>query len=623
MAGNLGQLYASAFLDPTGMAKGSESAARDLGKLADAAAKAKAKMAADSANFFPVAAIISGAKGFYNAVEDTLLASSRLEQTEARFRLVGEGAASASESLKAIREAAISGGQPLAELTNGVQDLVAANYGLRESAEMVARFASVADALNSPGAAAGLARAVADLRGQTFATIGVFDQLNRQGLDVFGALGKRLELVTGRMHDLAATKRALTEGSVLASTASQAIQDAAGSAAVKKAAQDVGDSFEGQIRRLKGAWEAFLEDIGRTALDHLPIAQVVGYARGALQAARELVEGIAEALGAALGSREKTGVEEAFKKGRDLAYEIAEALTRAAFTVAGEIKKAADYVKAVANADVVDLERWTKESAKTTANNLANFSPLGMIHGIQSWIRTGEYDLVFDKGHRGPSPIKTPEGNPYEADLKEALEKIAKFKKDHAPPAGRDDDLPDFYPGGRMPFFAADMIDQARDDLASVLAPIMDSAALGAAEEVFQRFVQGIKDDLPTAIESYRRQIQASATQRAQYKDRPEAQRAIDRRDVDAFRKLASAAPQDSFIATRADKGSAAAAQAELEAKYGLKSLSVQERVEKILQQAAGIEAQQLVAIQQVAEAIKNAGKGPGVVAIPKGGGNR
>ena len=333
MAGNLGQLYASIKLDPSKLIAGVPAVAKVLAGLGADAAYLTAKIAASTALASPsiVRYGYDQAKGIYNAVEDTLLASSRLEQTEARFRLVGEGAASASESLKAIREAAISGGQPLAELTNGVQDLVAAGYGLRESAEMVGKFARIADALNAPGAAGGLARSMAELRGQTFATIGTFNQLQRQGLPVFDALAKRLELATGRAHDLAATKRALTEGSVLASTASQAIQDATAGANVRQAAQEVGDSFEGQIRRLKFAWESFLEDIGRVALDHLPIAQVVAYARGLCKRPGRWSRGSPRRLSAAIGDREATGIEDAFKNGRDFAFEAAKALVKASF----------------------------------------------------------------------------------------------------------------------------------------------------------------------------------------------------------------------------------------------------------------------------------------------------
>lgn len=241
---------------------------------------------------------------------------------------VGGGA----ESIDRLRKISTGTGAPLETLNKSMLELSASGMSIEDATRAVEKTTNAITVLGGTAEAAGLVTgAIGSLRESAMASEGPLRQLQASGLNVFGALQKEISRATGQAVSLDDALTMLREGSVLSSTAIRAIftasEDAAG------AAQQIGDSFGGQLQKLSAGFSDMLRELGQQALKLFEPEKAFAALRGVFEGIMESVREIADAFAPVLDPAEKgKQLKDLFESGKEIGKTLGKALIEAAAT---------------------------------------------------------------------------------------------------------------------------------------------------------------------------------------------------------------------------------------------------------------------------------------------------
>jgi septation ring formation regulator EzrA len=434
------------------------------------------------------------------------------------------------------------------------------------------------------------------------ATEGALQQLQDQGLDVFGALGESLSRVTGRAYTTEEAIRAIRRGAVSSAQAIEAIDAASNSPKAREAAQRFYGSFEGQVARLKTTMEDTFREISKMFLEAFDWAAVTAALRGGFTAIREIVKEIADTFLPVIDPKDKVGgIEKSFKGARDVALDIAESLVYAAKLVVESFKnipgiiegfqKAADAIKSAA-------ETMNPKNAAVGGNLAA-----GMLRG-----KIGQLNVGGQEGQQGPEF-----GDGAMAMLKKIRERAAIRDAEQAKKL----DL------GNM--FKLDGVWGTLKDGAKALADQVKQAAakMQMAKVTFEKMALDLEADFASPAEKFNKAMEDVGNQLKDARARLAKGDPLLARIEGGLKRKAGAQIMDllkenevgtSWQATRADKGSAAAMETILRNRFGDQGRDVQERIKGALDLANRLAKAQLDAQERAVAAFENAR--PGVLAF-------
>ncbi len=302
--------------------------------------------------------IVSGLSG-------VLKLGGELETTQIQMgALVGNFEAGA-KSLENLRQITRDMGVPMQELVGGFRDLVSAGLNAQDAEKLLRTFSKLAPLLGQGGIGQ-LSSGIGAMAQSGVAERSALDAMQRSGLQVYEQLAQKLTNITGTAYTVRDAMKAVEQGGVLASTAIQAMQQAANSPKALEAAQRISNSLEGQLGRLREGFTELLRDVGDGLLKGLDVQAFIASLRGVFEAITLIVRSIVDMFMPILDPQQRgDALEATFKKVRDLALDASEKFAK----MAVDIKAAFDALFARIQAEINKLMARLE------------FGPVGLIGG--------------------------------------------------------------------------------------------------------------------------------------------------------------------------------------------------------------------------------------------------
>jgi hypothetical protein len=326
---------------------------KEAGDSASKSASAFAKLGSALKGANDIKSTFEMARGvtqFATAAPRSFLAlGGELETMQIKMGLLVGGFEKGAVALERMRQLSKDTGVPLAEVVDSFQKLKAAGVSSGDAEKLVGTFSKVSGLLGEGGVSQ-VADSIAQMARSGFADTGALQQLQNAGLPAFEMLAKRLESVNGGLVTMDEAMKAVEEKTVLASTAILAMQDAVKSPEALKAAEQLANSFDGQLSRLKTGAIELMRDIGKGLIDGLDLKGFLATLRGIIEGIALVVKQIVESF-AMIGGPGGDGdrLEKNFLNARTLAIDIAETIVNGALDMVKAMQDGiAPIVKALA-----------------------------------------------------------------------------------------------------------------------------------------------------------------------------------------------------------------------------------------------------------------------------------
>jgi len=299
------------------------------------------------------------------AVGEMIKLGGELETMQIKMGMLVGSFDKGASSLENLRQITRDMGVPLNELVGGFQDLVSAGLNAQDAEKLLRTFSKLAPLLGQGGIGQ-LSSGIGAMAQSGVAERSALDAMQRSGLQVYEQLAQKLTNITGTAYTVRDAMRAVEQGGVLASTAIQAMQQAANSPKALEAAQRISNSLEGQLGRLREGFTELLRDVGDGLLKGLDVQAFIASLRGVFEAITLIVRSIVDMFMPILDPQQRGDVLEAtFKKVRDLALDASEKFAK----MAVDIKAAFDALFARIQAEINKLMARLE------------FGPVGLIGG--------------------------------------------------------------------------------------------------------------------------------------------------------------------------------------------------------------------------------------------------
>jgi hypothetical protein len=261
--------------------------------------------------------------------------------------LVGNFDAGAS-SLENLRQITRDMGVPLGELVGGFKDLVTAGLNAGDAEKLLRTFSKISPLLGQGGMGQ-VTSGIGSMAQSGMAERSALDAMQKGGINVYQALADKLSRVSGQFYGIRDAQKAVENGAVLASTAIQAMQEAANSPKALEAALRISNSLEGQLARLKEGFTELLRDVGDGLLKGLDIPAFANSLRGVFEAITLIVRSIVDMFMPILDPKERGAeLEKTFISVRDTALDAAQNFAKMAI----DLKAAFDTIFAKIEAEV-------------------------------------------------------------------------------------------------------------------------------------------------------------------------------------------------------------------------------------------------------------------------------
>lgn len=316
---------------------------------------------------------------------------SELESLQIQMGAMAGNFKAGADSLEYLRQITRDMGVPLGELVGSFKELSTAGIPTGDIEKLLRTFSAIAPLLG-PGGIGQISGGIASMAKSGMADQATLDLLQNAGIPVYEALAQKLTNITGVFHDMQAAQQAVERGAVVASTAINAMQEAAKSPQALEAAQRIGNSVEGQLSRLKEGFTELLRDIGAGLIKGLDVPAFLASLRGVLDALAVITEGVVSSF-KEIGGPEGVGnkLEASFKAMRSWAFDIAEAIAKGAVkaketfdNIVTNIKAAFDKIQAFVNGgfsgwrsgktadEIKVIENWAKRDIDNAAMRSAD-----------------------------------------------------------------------------------------------------------------------------------------------------------------------------------------------------------------------------------------------------------
>jgi hypothetical protein len=324
---NVGKMNIQAGFDGKPAERGFSALGKSLGNLTSQLKGMSAGLMGK--NFFTeLSSGIGLLQGLANKVIDFVDAGAKLETTQIQFGYLVGNFQQGAQVLENLRDIAAETGAPLESAAKGFKSLSMAGLSAATSLDLVRQSMQAGELLG--GGAQGvdlLANAMVGLSAQSIATEQQLGQIQQGGLRAFEALAQGLSQLTGRAFSVRDAIEELRRGTILSTTAMQALQAATNAPEALAARERFEASFEGQLNRLKGTAQAFMTDISKMILTNLPLNEIFAGLRGLLTGMRDIVAVIIADVGKVFDPAGRLGnIKTAFEAGKKIAIDIAETI---------------------------------------------------------------------------------------------------------------------------------------------------------------------------------------------------------------------------------------------------------------------------------------------------------
>ena len=287
-------------------------------------------------------------KAMFNGLSGLVKLGGELETMQIQMgALVGNFDAGAS-SLENLRQITRDMGVPLGELVGGFKDLVTAGLNAGDAEKLLRTFSKISPLLGQGGMGQ-VTSGIGSMAQSGVAERSALDALQKGGINVYQALADKLSRVSGQFYGIRDAQKAVENGAVLASTAIQAMQEAANSPKALEAALRISNSLEGQLGRLREGFTELLRDLGDGLLKELDVTAFVNSLRGVFEAITLIVRSIVDMFMPILDPKERgAALEKTFISVRDTALDAAQNFAKMAI----DLKAAFDTIFAKIEAEV-------------------------------------------------------------------------------------------------------------------------------------------------------------------------------------------------------------------------------------------------------------------------------
>lgn len=287
-------------------------------------------------------------KAMFNGLSGLVKLGGELETMQIQMgALVGNFDAGAS-SLENLRQITRDMGVPLGELVGGFKDLVTAGLNAGDAEKLLRTFSKISPLLGQGGMGQ-VTSGIGSMAQSGMAERSALDAMQKGGINVYQALADKLTRVSGQFYGIRDAQRAVENGAVLASTAIQAMQEAANSPKALEAALRISNSLEGQLGRLREGFTELLRDLGDGLLKGLDVTAFVNSLRGIFEAITLIVRSIVDMFMPILDPKERgAALEKTFISVRDTALDAAQNFAKMAI----DLKAAFDSIFAKIEAEV-------------------------------------------------------------------------------------------------------------------------------------------------------------------------------------------------------------------------------------------------------------------------------
>jgi len=287
-------------------------------------------------------------KAMFSGLSGLVKLGGELETMQIQMgALVGNFDAGAS-SLENLRQITRDMGVPLGELVGGFKDLVTAGLNAGDAEKLLRTFSKISPLLGQGGMGQ-VTSGIGSMAQSGIAERSALDALQKGGINVYQALADKLSRVSGQFYGIRDAQKAVENGAVLASTAIQAMQEAANSPKALEAALRISNSLEGQLGRLREGFTELLRDLGDGLLKGLDVTAFVNSLRGVFEAITLIVRSIVDMFMPILDPKERgAALEKTFISVRDTALDAAQNFAKMAI----DLKAAFDTIFAKIEAEV-------------------------------------------------------------------------------------------------------------------------------------------------------------------------------------------------------------------------------------------------------------------------------
>lgn len=590
-----GQQAVAGFEQVGQAAKKTTSDVDGLNKKAEQGGKAAASSGMKWTEFKAKIDLLSGGIGkVAGAVESFAALGAELQSTQIRLAYMTGSWEEAGNVLEGIRQQSMETGVAFGEMVGGLQKLTTVGLSAGNAATVLERMANAAELLGAQGMS-NLAGSINQLMRAGMATEGALQQLQDQGLDVFGALGESLSRVTGRAYTTEEAIRAIRRGAVSSAQAIEAIDAASNSPKAREAAQRFYGSFEGQVARLKTTMEDTFREISKMFLEAFDWAALAAGMRGAFSAVRDIAKEISNLFLPVVDPKNKAeGIEKSFRFFRDVTFEFAERLAKAMVSLS----------------EALSLIMIRVDTTIQKAMNVVE-------GGVAGWAMgdTQEKNKVVDNWAKRDIDNAAMKRFNENMDIEDFFEGLRKKAAARDAQQAKKLDLGNLFGG---------MFDTIKDGAKTLADQVKQAAAkMQMAKVTFEKMALDLEADFASPAEKFNKAMEDVGNQLKDARARLAKGDPLLARIEGGLKRKAGAQIMDllkenevgtSWQATRADKGSAAAMETILRNRFGDQGRDVQERIKGALDLANRLAKAQLDAQERAVAAFENAR--PGVLAF-------
>lgn len=223
------------------------------------------------------------------------------EKAAKGLALVAGNAQAARMAFDQLRNISRNTGTDLGELAGHLKTLMGAGLGVLDATDALTQFAKVAGALGEGGLGR-LAEASAEFAKGTFASVESLDKLAAEGIPIYRALADELSRMEGAQVSIADAAARAARGEISGEVAGRALNAAAQSPEMQAAAQAADQTLSGLVAKFTQTSQDTFARIGEWFAKTFNIGAVAEFARGFMDAGRQLIEALVGPLGDAFNN---------------------------------------------------------------------------------------------------------------------------------------------------------------------------------------------------------------------------------------------------------------------------------------------------------------------------------
>lgn len=223
------------------------------------------------------------------------------EKAAKGLALVAGNAQAARMAFDQLRNISRNTGTDLGELSQNLKTLLGSGMELVEATGALTNFAKVAGALEEGGLGR-LADAAASFSQSTFASVESLDKLAAEGIPIYRALADELSRMEGAQVSVADAAARASRGEISGAVANRALNAAAASPEMQDAARAADQTLSGLVAKFTQSSQDTFARIGEWFAKTFNIGAVAEFARGFMDAGRQLIEALVGPLGEAFNN---------------------------------------------------------------------------------------------------------------------------------------------------------------------------------------------------------------------------------------------------------------------------------------------------------------------------------